>query len=166
MGAANIITEECERLFCETLKAVFLGERNMAEGSLVDDAHIPIASDGYFEATEQVQGWVEVWDYTGGARFRGFVSGGAEKSLFVFFDRGAVGKDLKHGLMALIELAGTPYFDCSTLVVCLDRTSGSGELKNLIRDLGWVGFEMTTLDRWSNQRDVTSEQWLFLGMDV
>lgn len=42
--------------------------------------------------------YIEVWDYAGGARFRGFV---AEKndmrSMFIFFDQKVVGMDLKQG---------------------------------------------------------------------
>ena len=48
---------------------------------------------------------VEMWDYSGGARFRGFVAersgehGGVERGLFVFFDADAMGKDLKLGFV-------------------------------------------------------------------
>lgn len=45
-----------------------------------------------------VSKWLEVWDYTTGLNFRGFVGGhGKEKSLFVFFLGGVVGQDLKPG---------------------------------------------------------------------
>lgn len=45
-----------------------------------------------------VTNWLEVWDYVGGARFRGFVAENeGERSLFVFFDRGVIGSDLKPG---------------------------------------------------------------------
>lgn len=45
----------------------------------------------------QVDAWLEVWDYAGGASFRAFIAGdGEEKSLFVFFDiEGVLGRDLK-----------------------------------------------------------------------
>jgi len=42
--------------------------------------------------------WVEIWDYAGGVRFRGFVAEkNAEKALFIFFDGSVIGKDLKQG---------------------------------------------------------------------
>lgn len=45
----------------------------------------------------EVDAWMEVWDYAGGASFRAFVvKTGGEKSLFVFFDiEGVLGRDLK-----------------------------------------------------------------------
>lgn len=45
----------------------------------------------------EVDSWMEVWDYAGGASFRAFVAdNGDEKSLFVFFDiEGVLGRDLK-----------------------------------------------------------------------
>lgn len=45
----------------------------------------------------EVDAWMEVWDYMGGASFRAFVaSNGEEKSLFVFFNlEGVMGRDLK-----------------------------------------------------------------------
>jgi hypothetical protein len=43
-----------------------------------------------------VDGWMEFWDYAGGASFRAFlVEEGDDKSLFAFFDVGLVGRDLK-----------------------------------------------------------------------
>jgi hypothetical protein len=42
--------------------------------------------------------WLEMYDYAGGARFRGFIAEGtAERSMFVFFDEGVLGNDLKPG---------------------------------------------------------------------
>ena len=144
--------------------------------------------------------WIEVWDYTGGLRFRGFVADQAvhdpsssnnkdntNAALFIFFDRAVMrNKDLKHGLMALLELASNPEFGCcGRLVVCLDRRAGGiggkdeGEIRSdgddnddddvvadLTRDLGWVGFELVTLDGWTTDAGCTSDSWLFLSMDV
>ncbi len=43
-----------------------------------------------------VSAWLEIWDYAGGASFRGFVAAdGGDKSLFAFFDAGIVGRDVK-----------------------------------------------------------------------
>jgi hypothetical protein len=42
--------------------------------------------------------WLEMYDYAGGARFRGYVADGHEgRSMFVFFDDGVLGHDLKPG---------------------------------------------------------------------
>lgn len=125
-GAAYTITGECERLFCETLQAIFLGEGKLAmQDSLVmgvrnnlerlqgreygyDSGHsvqqpvLPLhlspAPDGFTEPRGLVKQWVEVWDYAGGAHFRGFVASDEdERALFVFFDNGVIGNDLKPG---------------------------------------------------------------------
>lgn len=45
-----------------------------------------------------VSDWIEVWDYVGGIRFRGFIAEKEEeKAMFVFFDQNVVGGDLKAG---------------------------------------------------------------------
>jgi hypothetical protein len=133
--AAHHITEESERLFCETLRAVFLVEKNGGlENSLVMDARnstqksanhtgaagveipqrqqkqhtnlkhdLPTPSPSpderrYPNLNGLVRDYVEVWDYAGGARFRGFVAEkDDERALFVFFDKEVIGKDLKPG---------------------------------------------------------------------
>jgi hypothetical protein len=42
--------------------------------------------------------WIEMWDYVGGIRFRGFVAEKEdEKAMFVFFDEAVIGGDLKAG---------------------------------------------------------------------
>lgn len=53
---------------------------------------VDIKSHGF-----EIDAWMEVWDYAGGASFRAFVANdGQEKSLFVFFDiEGSLGRDLK-----------------------------------------------------------------------
>ena len=96
-GAADIITEECERLFCETLKAVFLGERRSAIGrSVVMGPHKEMQSHDFIENSNLVTHWLEIWDYSSDVRLRGFVgSAGMERSLFVFFETNVLGKDLK-----------------------------------------------------------------------
>lgn len=73
---------------------------------------------------------------------------------------------VSHSLMCLLELAGGEDFGCSNLVVCLDRSADQEDLKDLTRDLGWVGFELTTLDRWSKGVACTSDKWIFLDMEV
>lgn len=109
-GAAHAIPEQCERLFCGLMKSVFSGEGKavisgpQGSGACFDDGG---DSDGYFAANEDggrpaqnisVEEWLEIWDYAGGTSFRAFIAGeGEKKSLFVFFDRAVIGRDLKHG---------------------------------------------------------------------
>ena len=192
-GAAYHIREECERLFCETMKAVFFGEEGNAahNGSIAmgTDAHSPPdenvgAFNKYYangKAGQAMDAWLEVWDYSSGCSFRVFVGGNGEtKSLFAFFDSAVIGSDLKQGyvlthpsssisnkrrLMALIELAET-VFAVSQVVICLDRSVQETERKAFMKSLRWVGFELITLDLWANDIDVTSDKWLFLGMEI
>jgi hypothetical protein len=119
-GASYSIREECERLFCETMKDVFFGEGGTwsSNGSIVMDASMNIdtrstppieATDSYAVSQQQshtnskfmgqeIDAWIEVWDYAGGCSFRGFVGGNGEnKSLFAFFDSSVIGRDLKQG---------------------------------------------------------------------
>ncbi|OJD32657.1 ornithine decarboxylase antizyme [Diplodia corticola] len=206
-GAACTIAEECERLFCETLRTVFLGEGNMSrqdslamgmyntnnhdystamddddakrmDGSYDSGIGMPsppsgasLAVDYGFPQQQQQRGqvgqWIEVWDYVGGARFRGFVAGtGDEKAMFVFFDAEATVRDLKPGLMALIELCGLDDFECARLNVCLDRKAPTEDMKGFMKDLGWIGFEPITLAEWAEKPPIVSDAWVFLGMEV
>lgn len=44
---------------------------------------------------------------------------------------------------------------------------GSAEVQaDLIKDLGWVGFELASLDAWTGIPASTSEHWIMLAMDV
>ncbi|KAI0438876.1 ornithine decarboxylase antizyme-domain-containing protein [Xylaria telfairii] len=179
-GATLQIREECERFFCETMRAVFQGERNMVgNGSCLTGVHGVLTPPDHFPPSPPssppdtslgsavgIRGWMEFWDYAGGASFRAFVAEkGDEKSLFAFFDNGLVGRDLKQALIASIELADVPL-GCSNVVICLDRLMPEDQAKSLMRSLQWVGFELTTLDHWAEDLDVVSNQWLFLGMEV
>lgn len=124
-------------------------------------------ADGFVQDMGMVSDWVEMWDYVGGNRFRGFVAeNSGEKSMFVFFDQSVIGGDLKAGLMALLELCETSYFSCSRLVVCLDRHTNARDMDALTKDLGWIGFQLTTLNDFTHGDDITSNQWLFMDMDV
>lgn len=67
--------------------------------------------------------------------------------------------------MALIELAET-VFAVSQVVVCVDRSVQEVDRKVFLKSLRWVGFEAVTLDLWAGSLDVTSDKWLFLGMEV
>ena len=68
--------------------------------------------------------------------------------------------------MSLLELTGSDDFACEKLVVCLDRSAESQDIKDLSRDLGWVGFELATLDEWSDGAACTSDRWLLLEMEA
>lgn len=61
----------------------------------------PEAIDFHAEEQGVVQEWIEMWDYVGGVRFRGFVASSpltTNKSMFVFFDDTVIGNsDLKAG---------------------------------------------------------------------
>lgn len=105
-GAAHTIREECERLFCETMKTVFLGERDSVSIGSYDlgasacsppDEGLDALCDlGGGQQMSNVSLWLELWDYAGGCNFRGFVAGtGDERCLFTFFDPSAVTRDLK-----------------------------------------------------------------------
>ncbi|KAF2676837.1 hypothetical protein K458DRAFT_437006 [Lentithecium fluviatile CBS 122367] len=189
-GAAYTITEKCERLFCETLSSVFLGEGNLVrQDSLVmgvqyqQDQQVRAGANGRYpdrfmdspspdavgEVCERglVSDWLEVWDYVGGIRFRGFVAEKeGEKALFVFFDRDVIGGKIKAGLMALLELCEIDYFSCSRLVVCIDRHTDQLARDTLIKDLGWIGFELTNLSNFMEDGDIISDKWLFLEMET
>jgi Ornithine decarboxylase antizyme len=67
--------------------------------------------------------------------------------------------------MALIELAATP-FECSQVVICLDRGTEPEESRALMKSLRWVGFELVTLEMWARHRTAASDKWLFLGMEL
>ena len=68
--------------------------------------------------------------------------------------------------MALLELSSSEGFECSQLVVCVDRSAGNEAVEDVTRDLGWVGFELMMLDAWAGENGCISDRWLFLGMDV
>lgn len=149
-----------------------IGNSIMIDGSALDGDSSALSSsqsslDSFTEGHGSVTDWLEVYDYVGGARFRGFIAENeGERNLFVFFDQGVLGNDLKQGLMALLELCSISDLDCTRLVVCLDRHSESEDMKGLMRDLGWVGFEPLTLAEWTNSADIVSDRWVFLGMDT
>lgn len=67
--------------------------------------------------------------------------------------------------MALIELAEA-VFAVSQVVICLDRSVGDEDRKAFMKSLRWIGFELITLDMWANELDVTSDRWMFLGMEI
>ncbi|KAF8254014.1 hypothetical protein K440DRAFT_152143 [Wilcoxina mikolae CBS 423.85] len=168
-------------------------ESDDSEDDEYDNSNNSNSNNRSFDEDEMM--FIEVWDYVGGTSFRGFIAdkeaprGRVEKTLFLFFEHVA-DTQLKHGLMALIELA-TECFACDRLVICLERNAEG--LHGLVRDLGWVGFELVTLAHWVytdipksagpsarcgsfssvstsssvfSDDDITSEKWLFMGMEL
>lgn len=175
-GAAHTIREECERLFCETMKTVFLGERDSVSIGSCDlgasarsppDEGLGALSDSCgAQQMCNISLWLELWDYAGGCSFRGFVAGtGDERCLFTFFDPSVVSRDLKQALMAIIDLASGPL-NCAQVVVCLARSVSADESKSLLKSLRWVGFDLITLNMWTKGHSEPSDKWLFLGMEL
>ncbi|RMJ21958.1 Ornithine decarboxylase antizyme [Aspergillus sp. HF37] len=175
--AAHNIPGECERLFCDTLAATFLGGRRVArqeslgmgafQSTRITQAQAACAAQR-IDRIDRIQLWLEVWDYTSDAIYRGFVTGaGDERSLFVFFGEGVEGHGLKSGLIALFELAGMPALGCSQIVVCVPR-AGDAQGLDVVRSLGWCGFGLTTLEPWVRDgcHESVSSEWLFLGAEV
>ncbi|KAJ6007957.1 hypothetical protein N7540_011933 [Penicillium herquei] len=168
--ATHTIPEECERLFCDKLFTTFLGEGNdMRQESLGVGAFQNIQPNHIGLMHDRIRRWIEVWDYTSDAIFRGFVADvDGEQTLFVFLEDGALGHGLKSGLIALFELAGIDAFDCSQIVACVKRSQQTNEME-LVRSLGWCGFSLTTLKPWvtcSDPGSVISSKWLFLVAEV
>ncbi|KAJ5401451.1 uncharacterized protein N7487_007347 [Penicillium crustosum] len=168
--AAHNIPEECERLFCDRLSATFLGERNsVGQESLGMDAFENIQSNQVGNPRHRIQLWIEVWDYSGDAIYRGFVAEhNKERTLFVFFEDRALEHGLKSGLIALFELADIATFGCSQIVACVSRSQRTDEME-LVRSLGWCGFNLTTLAPWVSRGDqgsCLSNRWLFLVAEV
>lgn len=113
-GAAYTISGECERLFCENMRSIFLGEEGIRfDGSIGMGANAYSPPDDRLDVQEYfakpvqaLDAWIEFWDYKGNASFRGFVGGdGDNKSLFAFFDSAVVGRDLKQGYVFFLTCA-------------------------------------------------------------
>ncbi|KAB8230554.1 yippee zinc-binding/DNA-binding /Mis18, centromere assembly-domain-containing protein [Aspergillus alliaceus] len=116
--ATHTIPGECERLFCDTLSVIFLGEGRFSRQELLGvDAYQAQPSSLSYEHS-QLQDWVEVLDYTSDCIYRGFVTElNEERALFIFFGERALGQGLKTGLIALFELAGLSEFGCSQIII-------------------------------------------------
>ncbi|KAJ5341937.1 hypothetical protein N7541_011061 [Penicillium brevicompactum] len=160
--ATQTIPEECERLFCDKLSSIFLGE-----GTFVRQESLGMGAFTAHKTGHDIQRWIEVWDYASDAIYRGFVAEqNGERTMFVFFDR-ALDHGLKSGLMALFELAEIDTFGCSQIVACVSRSQRADEME-LVRSLGWCGFNLTTLEPWMTSEDqgCLSDEWLFLVAEV
>lgn len=159
------------------MRNVFLSEKKAASGSRVMDTRKrclvrKISEDGAIgrlaiTRPPLVQSWIEMWDYRGGIELRGFVAAsGGERTLYVFVEPAIIGPDLKHALMALMELADTSWLGCHHITVCLARSTPSAQSKNLIRDLGWVGFGLGTVGLGGLTAAMMKSPWLFLSLEL
>jgi hypothetical protein len=71
-------------------------------------------------------------------------------------------------LIALFELADLATFGCSQIVACVSRSQRTDEME-LVRSLGWCGFNLTTLAPWVSDSEpgpCLSNKWLFLVAEV
>ena len=73
---------------------------------------------------------------------------------------------IHYSLMALLELCAQDHFGCDRLVLCIDRHANATARDNLTKDLGWIGFGLTTLVEFSEGKELTSEKWLFMDMET
>lgn len=167
--AAQTIPEECERLFCDKLSAIFLGEGRISRQESLGVGAYPTVPNRNRSGCRQIQRWFEVLDYASDCVYRGFVTGmNDDRTLFVFFGHNELGQGLKTGLIALFELASTPSFACSQIVACVPRSQDATELA-VIRNLGWCGFALSTLQPWCLEHTPEpslSTRWLFMSAEV
>ena len=56
--------------------------------------------------------------------------------------------------------------DCARVVVCLDRGIEELSRKSLMRDLGWVGFELQRLISMDGAENIISDKWIFMAVDI
>ncbi|KAE8146257.1 yippee zinc-binding/DNA-binding /Mis18, centromere assembly-domain-containing protein [Aspergillus avenaceus] len=166
--ATHTIPGECERLFCDKLAAIFLGEGRFARQELLGVDAYQIQPIITAHKQSQIQKWVEVMDYSNDRIYRGFVADtGGEYTLFIFFEEGVSGQGLKTGLIALFELAILSEFVCSQIVACIPRSQAAPELE-VVRNLGWCGFNLITLQPWMAENNIDasiSDKWLFLSAE-
>jgi hypothetical protein len=68
--------------------------------------------------------------------------------------------------MALLELCEVNSLSCDRLIVCIDRQADTTTRDTVVKDLGWIGFGLTTLDDFSDAGELTSDKWLFMDMET
>lgn len=69
-------------------------------------------------------------------------------------------------LMALLELCDVDYFSCSRLALCIDRQVETSTMDSLVKDLGWIGFKLSTLSDFTQQSNIVSDRWVFMTMET
>ncbi|GFF95424.1 uncharacterized RING finger protein P8B7.15c [Aspergillus lentulus] len=167
--ATYTIPEECERLFCDKLRAIFIGEMKFAQQESPGMDAYQSRPNWAGRGKRPIRNWVEVWDYVGDAIYRGFLTDmNDERTLFLFFRDSVLGHNFKAGLIALFELASMPMFECSQIVACIPRSQEVAD-SEIVRNLGWCGFNLTTLKPWISEQCVEhclSTKWLFLCAEV
>ncbi|PYH90538.1 hypothetical protein BO71DRAFT_402107 [Aspergillus ellipticus CBS 707.79] len=167
--AVHTIPEECERLFCDRLSAIFLGEGRFSGQELPGVGVSQSRLNNTATENVAIQKWFELLDYTSDTIYRGFITNSSGKqAMFVFFTENTLGHSLKTGLIALFELANISAFGCSEIVACVPRSQDSDELE-AIRNLSWCGFNLTTLQPWivaGGLDCLLSTKWLFLDAEV
>lgn len=74
-------------------------DRRLSDASSASSAWVATvtADEAVPDSYCEVAAWLEMWDYSGGSSFRGFLTEdlSGEKTLFMFFDRSVVDRDLK-----------------------------------------------------------------------
>lgn len=73
---------------------------------------------------------------------------------------------MRYRLTALLELCEVDHFSCDRLVVCIDRHAEQTARNALTKDLGWIGFSLTTLDEFADGDELLSAKWLFMDMET
>lgn len=76
--------------------------------SPADAVGMPLVAGG-----GMVRQYMEVYDYVGGSRFRGFTAEkrDGERAMFVFFDREVIGQDLKAGYVLATRYGALHFAD-------------------------------------------------------
>ncbi|GIC84907.1 uncharacterized protein Aud_000734 [Aspergillus udagawae] len=96
--ATYTIPEECERLFCDKLRAIFIGEMKFAQQESPGMDAYQSRPNWTGREKRPIRNWVEVWDYVGDAIYRGFLTDlNDERTLFLFFKDSVLGHKLKAG---------------------------------------------------------------------
>ena len=68
-------------------------------------------------------------------------------------------------LVSLLELAEAEPAECTSLVLCIDRQMEALDKETLLKNLAWIGFEITTMAPWTGLSEV-SDCWLLLKIDT
>ncbi|KAF4210757.1 hypothetical protein CNMCM5878_003861 [Aspergillus fumigatiaffinis] len=96
--ATYTIPEECERLFCDKLRAIFIGEMKFAQQESPGMDAYQSRPNWTGREKRPIRNWVEVWDYVGDAIYRGFLTDMNDgRTLFLFFKDSVLGHNLKAG---------------------------------------------------------------------
>lgn len=75
----------------------------------------------------------------------------------------------RFSLLSLFELAEVEAFECTEIIACVSR-SDDPLSSGIVRNLGWCGFSLTSLDYWMPPGVggglALSDRWLFLAAQV